>query len=92
MDGKNVQLTQEVIDALNGELEYQNKIAGTDRANLEDNGVAGQVLTLQTYARKANDAWTLNSGNEEALAELRKCAAIAIRALVRYGCPKRVIQ
>ena len=89
MDTQQVQLTEEVIQAINEELEYQNKMAGTPRATYEDNGVAGQVLSLQTYARKANDAWTLNDGNYEALDELRKCAAIAIRALVRFGCPRR---
>ncbi len=92
MDTQQVQLTPEVIAALNEELAYQNSIAGTSRADdINDNGVAGQVITLNTYARKANDAWALNAGDEKALNELRKCAAIAIRALVRHGCPRRVL-
>jgi hypothetical protein len=90
MDTQQIELTPEVIAALNEELDYQNRMAGSDRADARDNGVCGQVLTLETYVAKARDAWTLNKGDEAALAELRKCAAIAIRALVRYGCPRRV--
>ena len=92
MDSENICLTQEVIYILNDELRYQNRMSGTPRADSQDDGVAGQVLVLQTYARKANDAWVNNAGNVQALHELRKCAAIAIRALVRFGCPRRVPQ
>lgn len=90
MDNQQIQLTPEVIAALNEELAYQNKMAGGKRADAKDNGVCGQVLALETYAAKARDAWTLNKGDAAALSELRKCAAIAIRALVRHGCPRRV--
>jgi hypothetical protein len=89
MDSKKIFMTEKVIGAINGELEYQNKMAGTDRANEEDNGLSGQIVTLGTYADKARDAWTLSNGNETALHELRKVAAICVRALVRFGCPLR---
>jgi len=91
MDDKNIYLTRRVIAAINGELEYQNEMAGSDRANEEDNGLSGQIVTLGTYTDKARDAWTLSNGNEASLHELRKVAAIAIRALVRFGCPLRAI-
>ena len=87
MDQNKVQLTQEVIDGINAELNYQNSLPGTDRADLSDNGLAGQLVSLGTYAAKARDAWTLNGSNEPALQEIRKCAAICARALVRFGRP-----
>ncbi len=89
MNPTHTQLTKEVIDALNDELKYQDSMAGTQRADTMDSGVAGQVVALSRYARKAEDAWTDNAGDEAALDALRKCAAIAVRALIKYGCPKR---
>ena len=89
MDTDKVQLTPEVINGINQELAYQNEMASTGRADTHDNGLAGQLVALGTHADKARDAWTQSSGNEEALNQLRKCAAIAVRALVRFGCPPR---
>ena len=89
MDTEQIKLTAEVITALNEELEYQNSMAGTDRADERDNGLAGQLVTLGTYADRARDAWSGTKGDTQALGELRKVAAIACRALLRFGCPKR---
>lgn len=89
MDSDYIQMTEEVTDAINGELSYQSSICNSDRADIKDNGLAGQLVTLGTYADKARDAWTLNKGEEAALHELRKVAAISIRALERFGCPVR---
>jgi len=76
-----------VIAAIDSELEYQNLLTRTDG---KDHGVAGQLVTLERYARKANDAWTDNAGENEALHALRKCATIAIRALILYGVSARL--
>lgn len=84
-----VVITDDVVRLIQEELSYQDSMAGTDRANTGDNGVAGQLVILERYTRKAVDAWTDNAGDENALHELRKVAAIAIRALVCYGCPRR---
>lgn len=92
MDKDKVFMTQEVVDCINLELEYQNQMVGTDRADTKDHGLPGQILTLQTYARRANDAWTNNGGEMQALHEIRKCAAIAVRAMVRFGCVNRIIK
>jgi hypothetical protein len=84
-----VTMTPEVIEAINGELAYQSTLKGSGRADAVDHGVSGQLVTLATYVRRAEDAWVLNAGDEPALEQLRKVAAIAIRALIQYGCPKR---
>lgn len=46
-------------------------------------------MALAVYANKAMDAWVHSAGDEAALDALRKCAAIAVRALEQYGCPER---
>lgn len=84
-----IQMTPRVIDAINGELAYQSNLHRKGRADATDHGVAGQLLTLVVYTFEACVAWVKNSGEEPALGALRKVAAIAIRALERYGCPRR---
>lgn len=82
-------MSTEVIDAINEELTYQTTLSGSGRADAVDHGVAGQLVTLGCYVHDANLAWTKNAGDEAALDVLRKVAAIAIRALETYGCPRR---
>jgi len=90
MNPKPLKLSDEIIDALNEELEYVSKLNDMGRADQEDYGVEGQLITLSTYSRKALDAWTNNAGSEAALHELRKVAAIAIRGLLfAEKCPRR---
>lgn len=89
MDTKQIQLTPEVIDAINGELAYQNTIAGTSRADTVDYGLAGKLLVLSRLTRKAEDAFESQAGKEAALNEVRKIAAVACRTLALCGCPKR---
>lgn len=89
MDTKKIVMSQKVIDAINEELEYQSRLTAMGRADGDDHGVAGQLATLQAYTTKAINAWVENAGEEEALDVLRKVAAIAIRALEKYGCPTR---
>lgn len=89
MDKRVIKLSQPTIDAINDELEYVSRLSDAGRSDEVHYGTAGQILTLQTYARKALDAWVANPGNDQALHELRKCAAIAVRALETEHCPTR---
>lgn len=84
-----IQLTLEVIDAINSELAYAGTLQDQGRADADEYGVEGQLITLSTYTRRALDAWTNNASDEQAKHELRKVAAIAIRALILNGCPRR---
>lgn len=90
MNIKKLQLIPEVIDAINEELEYVSTLSDIGRADAEDYGVEGQLLALKVYTDLAIEAWVNNSGPDQSLDVLRKCAAIAIRALVTHGCPRRV--
>ena len=67
----------------------QSTLQGSGRADAKEHGVAGQLVTLNVYTQEANVAWAKSAGDEAALAALRKVAAIAIRALIQYGCPRR---
>lgn len=84
-----IALSQGVIEAINEELAYQSTLQGSGRADAVEHGVAGQLVTLGVYVNEANVAWTKSAGDEKALDALRKVAAIAIRALEQYGCPRR---
>ena len=89
MDRREIQLTDEVIDAINGELQYVATLNDQARSDEAHHGTEGQLLTLKVYVDKAIAAWVKNPGDGKALHELRKCAAIAVRALVTEGCPRR---
>lgn len=84
-----ITMSQPVIDAINEELAYQSTLQGSGRADAREHGVEGQLVTLQVYTQEAMVAWTKSAGDEKALDALRKVAAIAVRALEQYGCPRR---
>ncbi len=89
MDTRVMELTPEVISAINDELAYVATLSEQGRSDTVHYGTAGQLLTLSTYTQRAIDAWTENPGNDGALHNLRKVAAIAVRALLTEGCPRR---
>ncbi len=89
MDQRVMKLTPEVIDAINEELAYTATLVDQGRSDATHYGTEGQLLTLNTYSRAAIDAWVTNPSDNQALDQLRKCAAIAIRALLTEGCPRR---
>jgi len=89
MNTKPLVLTQDVIDAINGELEYTASLHKNGRADAEDYGTEGQLITLKVYTDKALEAWVMNPSDEQARDVLRKVAAIAVRALIQRGCPHR---
>ena len=85
---KPITISRGVIEALNEELAFQS-IGDSECVAAEDDGVSGQLVALATHNRRAQDAWTGNASVMPALHELRIIAAIAIRALELYGCPRR---
>ena len=89
MDQRVMRLTDTVVDAINEELAYVATLSEQGRSDTVHYGTAGQLLTLSTYTQRAIDAWTENPGNDGALHNLRKVAAIAVRALLTEGCPRR---
>jgi hypothetical protein len=87
---KPISMTTQVITAINEELTYQAKMrARGNRFETQDHMVSGYLLVLKTYLDKSIEAWTMCPGDNEALDGLRKVAAVAVRALLEHGCPRR---
>jgi hypothetical protein len=82
------QLREQIYAAIDGERDYQNALGG-DRTNGTQLGVSGCLTLLSTYLRKAQDAWTDNPSDTQALHEIRKLAAICVRAMEEHGAPER---
>ena len=76
-----IQMSQDVIEAINGELKYQFAPGSLGEVDAWDHGVAGQLVILDVYVQEAKVAWVKNQGDQSALDSLRKVAAIAIRAI-----------
>jgi len=49
-------MSNDVIDAINGELCYQATLPVLGRADSTDYGVEGQLVTLSAYTQRAIDA------------------------------------
>ncbi len=85
MDNRRVTMSVAAISAINDELHYVSTLNTQGRSDETHHGITGQLLTLKVYVDKALAAWVLNPGDEAALHELRKCAAVAVRAMVTEG-------
>jgi hypothetical protein len=84
----------EVYNRVDGELEYQDKRWVIRR---EANGTPDEskppsewISYMQQHINDANKG-VYNLDDEEALAQIRKVAALAIRCLEIHGCPERLI-
>ncbi len=75
----------EVRVAVDGERAYQDELTQTKAT------VGEEILLLQRYVHKATKAWALdfNPPEQDALAHVRKIAAIAQRCMENNGAPKR---
>jgi hypothetical protein len=84
---------EEVFHAIETERNYQDLvIAGDPRRHansLPAHSVGDYLTMLATYLRKAQDAWTLNGGDELSLHEIRKIAGIAVHCMEDHGAPER---
>ena len=60
MDTRVLELTPEVISAINEELAYIPTLSEKGRSDEVHYGTAGQLLTLAVYADRAIDAWVAN--------------------------------
>ncbi len=85
---------QEVYEAIDTERDYQDRVIAKDPsrhdAAVDANHSVGAYLTmLDTYLRRAQDAWTDNAGHDKALEVVRKIAGIAVHCMEDHGAPKR---
>lgn len=81
----------EVYGAIDRERDYQNSLSPM-RTNEPVHSVGDELTMLATYLRKAQDAYTSTPGVDAAMHEIRKVAALAVRAMENHGAPTRVVK
>jgi hypothetical protein len=77
----------EVYEAVDGEREYQDALKGirsTEKRTLGD-----FLVLLNHYMVEANQSYVRNRGATQPMHEIRKIAAIAVKAMEENGAPKR---
>lgn len=79
---------QQVYLAIDGEREYQDSLPRT-RTDGSAKGVGDYLTLISRYHRKAEDDWSDTAGNDAALHQIRKIAAIAVHCLEDHGAPLR---
>lgn len=77
-----------VLCGIEEEIDYAMGL-GSDRTDGSPKTVGEYLTMLDTYLRRAQDAWTTTAGTEAARHEIRKIAAIAVRCLDDHGTPRR---
>lgn len=80
-----MEISREVVyRAIDSERKYQNeKWAG------HSHEVGAYLTLLRSYINKAEEAWTSNKGDEEALDVVRKIAGISVHCMEEHGAPFR---
>lgn len=77
-----------VYELIDGERSYQDTLPPS-RTNGAPRTVGDYLTMMATYFRRAQDDWTNNSGDEQALDEIRKIAGIAVHCMEDHGAPER---
>ena len=84
---------EEVYKLIDGERNYQDKLAGARNGKEEDRLTAKStgdyIVLLSSYIRRAQDEWTDNAGDRAALDVVRKIAGIAVHCMEDNGAPSR---
>jgi len=84
------QKRERAYTAIGNELHYQEARAKRDNWDHKNvPSVEGEILMIEEYVAKARAAYTNNAGNEQALHELRKVAAMCVRAMINHGAYER---
>lgn len=85
----------EIYKRINGERDYQDANWGTrrqlDGTPDEEKPVAEWINYIEYHLTKAKER-IYHLDTESATHELRKIAALAIRAMEIHGCPERVVK
>jgi len=78
----------EVYSIIDSERDFQDQLI--QDKNYNPNKTVGEFLTLiRTYSNKADAAWTGNTGDNGALEEVRKIAAICVSCMEVNGAKRR---
>ena len=79
---------KQVYKRLDGERFYQDHLP-KDRTSGLKHTVGDYLVMLNYYMDKANEAWTMNAGDEDALDVGRKIGGIAVHCMEDHGAPER---
>ncbi len=83
---KKVNNRQDVFDAILEERDYQNKVWPDHD---EHNRVGDFLVYIDSYVRSAQDKLTQEAGNQSALDQIRKIAALCVACMENCGIVKR---
>ena len=75
---------RDVFRLISEERDYQDSL-GSDRTDGHQHSVGEELVLLEVYLRRAFDAWADNPGDQQALDQVRKIAAIAVRCMENHG-------
>lgn len=79
-----IETPDRVIAPINAERDFANTKYG-----LKARPVGEHILIIEKYFKDTKAAWLNNKGDNAALHELRKVAAVTLQCLVEHGCPWR---
>lgn len=77
-----------VYAVIDGERDYQDRLPSS-RTDGKDRTVGDYLTMFRAYLTQAENAWTYNSGDIQALHAIRKLAAIAVQCMEAHGAPPR---
>jgi hypothetical protein len=77
----------EVYEAVDSEREYQDALKGI--RSTRDRTLGDFLVLLNHYIVEANQSYVRNRSATQSMHEIRKIAAIAIKAMEVNGAPKR---
>jgi len=87
--GKKIMSRRErVYKTIDGERDYQDNL-GLDRVDGHTHTVGEELILMNVHLDLAKAAWVNNPGDIEALEQVRKIAAIAVRCMENHGNPER---
>jgi len=81
---------EEVYHAIDTERNYQDMQENLN-GWLQKRTVGEWIVLINHYTTKLNEAWTVNTGDVEALKVMRKIAGIAVHCMEENGAIKREI-
>lgn len=77
---------EEVYDKINQERNFQDSFIKEKFNNLNyPNNIPTEILMMESYIRKAIDAWTSNKIDQAVLNEVIKILAIGVRCMENHG-------
>ena len=82
----------EVYRVIDTERDHQESLPSNRSEDPKRTRMVAEYLTmLDYYVSHAQETWTMRSGNELVLDDMRKIAALAVRCMEEWGAPERVV-